>query len=255
MALEIVTVPCLTDNYAYLLHDPASGATAVVDVPEAGPIRAALAGRGWRLGRILITHHHADHIQGVEELRAATGAEVLGNAADAHRLPRLDRALRVGETVDLGEPVEVLEASGHTVGHVAYHAPASAAAFTADSLMVCGCGRVFEGTMPMMWATLERLAALPRATMIHSGHDYAAANLRFALTIEPRNEELKLRAAETERASAGGRPPVPALLALELATNPFLRPDSPAIRKLLGFDAEAENAEVFAEIRRRKDAF
>lgn len=255
MGLEIVTVPCLKDNYAYLLHDAASSRTTAVDVPEAGPMLAALGARGWRLERILLTHHHADHVEGVGALRAATGAEVWGAEADAHRLPPLDRALRPGETLDLGEPVEVLEASGHTVGHIAFHAPGSAAAFTADSLMACGCGRVFEGTMPMMWATLERLAALPAETRVFSGHEYAQANARFALTIEPGNEALKLRADAIAEARAAGRPTVPAPIALERATNPFLRPDQPAIRKLLGLGPQAENAEVFAEIRRRKDAF
>ena len=255
MGLEIVTVPCLTDNYAYLLHDPAGGSTTVIDVPEAAPVMAALSARGWRADRILITHHHDDHVQGVEALRAATGAEVLGAAADAHRLPRLDRALRPGETVDLGEPVAVLDASGHTVGHIAFHAPASRAVFTADSLMVCGCGRIFEGTAPMMWATLERLAALPPDTRVFSGHEYAASNVRFALTIEPDNDALKWRAGEIAAARAEGRPTVPAPIALERATNPFLRAEEPAIRKILGFGPEAETAEVFAEIRRRKDRF
>lgn len=255
MALEIAIVPCLTDNYAYLLHDPASGATAAVDVPDAAPVLAALEARGWRLGRILITHHHDDHIQGVETLRAATGAEVLGAAIDAHRLPPLDRALHPGDEVDMGEPLIVLDVPGHTVGHIAFHAPRSDAAFTADSLMVCGCGRVFEGTLPMMWASLQRLAALPGETRVYSGHDYAAANARFALTIEPQNEALRLRADDFAHARAAGRPVVPATIALERATNPFLRPDQPEIRKLLGFGPQAEDAEVFAEIRRRKDAF
>lgn len=249
MGLEIVTVPCLTDNYAYLLRGPAG--VTVIDVPEAGAVQAALEARGWQAARILITHHHPDHIQGVEALRAASGAEVLGAAADAHRLPRLDRALAPGDVVDLGEPLHVLDASGHTVGHIAFHAPQSAAVFTADSLMVCGCGRLFEGTPAMLWATLSRLAALPGDTRVYSGHDYAASNLRFARTIEPGNAALTLRA---ER-HAAGEPPVPVTLAEERATNPFLRPNQPAIRETLGFGPEAETVEVFAEIRRRKDVF
>lgn len=255
MALEILTLPCLSDNYAYLLHDPESGATAVVDVPDAAPVIAALDERGWRLGDILLTHHHADHIQGVAELVAATGARVTGAARDAHRLPPLDRQVAEGDTVRVGaEEGRVIDVSGHTVGHIAFHFPGSAAAFTADSLMAAGCGRIFEGTAPMMWESLCKLSALPAETLIHSGHEYTAANIRFALTIEPGNPALRLREANVAAARAKGQPTVPSALSEELATNPFLRPQVPEIRALLDM-ADAADAEVFAEIRRRKDRF
>ena len=253
MSPEIVTVPCLADNYAYLLHDSASGATAVIDVPEARPILAALAERGWTLGDILITHHHADHIGGVTELRAATGARVTGAAADAHRLPPLDRAVREGDILMIGETAgRVLDVPGHTIGHIAFHFPG--ALFSADSLMVMGCGRLFEGDAPTMWKTLTKLAALPPETLIFSGHEYAATNAAFALTLDSANETLKKRAKDITARRAAGKPTVPAPLALELETNPFLRARGAEMKALLGM-SERTDADVFAEIRRRRDRF
>jgi len=255
MPLEIVTIPCLKDNYAFLAHDPATGETAVVDVPEAAPVRAALEDRGWRLTLILITHHHWDHVQGVDELRAATGAAVVGAAADAHRLPPLDRAVTAGDTLAIGaETGTVIDVSGHTMGHVAYHFPDSGVVFTADSLMALGCGRLFEGDAATMWKSLSRLAALPGDTLVCSGHEYTAANAKFALTIEPDNAALTSRAEAIETARAEGRPTVPSTLAEELATNPFLRAGQPAVKAAVGMP-DATDAEVFAEIRARKDDF
>ena len=253
MPLELVTVPSLADNYAFLLHDPDSGATACIDVPEAAPIQAALTARGWTLSDIWITHHHPDHIDGVAALVAATGARVTGAAADAHRLPALDRALHPGDAVALGKVKgTVLDVSGHTVGHIAYVLPGFA--FTGDSLMAAGCGRLFEGDAAMMWASLSRLAALPDDTLICSGHEYTASNIRFALTVDPGNAALQARAARVAEARAAGRPTVPSTLADERATNPFLRAGNPAIRASLGM-ADAPDAAVFAEIRSRKDRF
>jgi len=255
MPLEIVTVPCLSDNYAYLAHDPATGETAVVDVPEAAPIRAALAERDWQLGTILITHHHADHVDGVEDLRRETGARVVGARADAHRLPPLDTAVAEGDSVAVGaETGEVIDVSGHTVGHIAFHFPASHAVFTADSLMALGCGRVFEGTAPMMWESLSKLAALPGDTLVYSGHEYTAKNAEFARTIEPDNAQLKSRCEAVEAARADGRPTVPSKLSEERATNPFLRAALPEVKTAIGM-TDAADAEVFAEIRKRKDRF
>ncbi|MDH3264418.1 MAG: hydroxyacylglutathione hydrolase [Paracoccaceae bacterium] len=255
MAMEIVTIPCLKDNYAFLLHDTATGATAVVDVPDETPVEAELARRGWALTDILLTHHHADHIDGVDALREATGAKVSGAAADARRLPRLDRAVAEGDTFTLGSAeVRVLDVSGHTVGHIAFHVPAANAVFTADSLMALGCGRVFEGTAPQMWQSLSKLAALPPGTRVCSGHEYTEANARFALTIEPANPDLVARAEHVRAARARGEPTVPSTLAEELATNPFLRARLPAVKAAIGMPG-APDAEAFAEIRRRKDRF
>ena len=255
MPLQIVTVPCLSDNYAYIVRDEASGRTALVDAPEAEPIRAELMARGWGLDEIWITHHHGDHIDGVPALKEAFGADVTGASADAHRLPPLDRAVADGDSFDFaGHDVQVLDVSGHTVGHVAFHIPDALAVFTADSLMALGCGRVFEGTFDQMWASLSKLAALPAETTVHSGHEYTAANAQFAQTIEPDNPALISRSEEIAVARAAGRPTVPSLLSEELATNPFLRASDAGVKASLGMPT-ASDAEVFAEIRSRKDRF
>lgn len=255
MPLDLVTIPCLTDNYAYLIHDAETGQTAVVDVPEPGPVLAVLSARQWRLTDILITHHHPDHIQGVDTLRAQTGAMVLGAAADAHRLPRLDLALTEADSFSIGrEFARVIDAPGHTIGHIAFYFPQSGLAFTADSLMAGGCGRLFEGTARQMHATLQKFASLPPETMICSGHEYTAANLRFAATIEPDNPALAARIAEVASARAANRATVPVKLSVELATNPYLRVHLPQVKAAVGLP-DAEDVAVFAEIRARKDKF
>ncbi|TMV85042.1 hydroxyacylglutathione hydrolase [Thioclava sp. BHET1] len=255
MPLQIVTIPCLTDNYAWILHDAETGATAVVDVPEAGPILAALETRGWQLSEILITHHHDDHIMGVPELRAATGAKVTGAKADSHRLPPLDRAVSEGDSLSIcGEPVQIFDVSGHTIGHIAFYFPQSGAVFTADSLMGLGCGRLFEGTPQMMWTSLGKLMALPPETLVCSGHEYSASNAKFALTIEPDNAALISRSERIAAARSKGAATVPVTLQEELETNPFLRASKPGVKAALGLSG-ASDAEVFAEIRRRKDVF
>lgn len=255
MALDLVTIPCLQDNYAYLIHDAASGETALVDVPEAGPILAALAARGWRLDRIFITHHHSDHSDGVPEVVAATGAKVFGAAADRHRLPPLDVALAEGDRVTVGaEAGEVIDVPGHTVGHIAFLFRASGLAFTADSLMAAGCGRLFEGTPQQMWASLMKLADLPGETLICSGHEYTASNLRFAASIEPGNPALQARIARVAAAREKGEATVPSRLSEELATNPFLRARLPEVKAGIGMAGQPDDL-VFAEIRERKNQF
>jgi hydroxyacylglutathione hydrolase len=255
MPFELITIPCLADNYAFLAHDPATGATLAVDVPEAGPISAELNARGWTLSHVLLTHHHADHVQGLADLLAAHPAQVIGAAADAHRLPPLDVQVAPGDSIDIGgQTGQVIDVSGHTVGHIAVHFPDSALVFTADSLMALGCGRLFEGTPAQMWESLSRLAALPAETVVCSGHEYTQSNAKFALSIDPDNPALISRSDAIDAARAAGQPTVPSTLALELATNPFLRPSDPAIRARLSLET-ATNAEVFAEIRARKDRF
>lgn len=252
---EIVTVPCRADNYAYLVRDRASGKVALVDAPAAGPIEAALEARGWGLNQIWITHHHGDHTEGVEALRARYGARVVGHIKDRARLPKLDHEVSEGETVPLGQTVaRVIDVSGHTIGHIAYVLDADKAAFTADSLMALGCGRIFEGTHAMMWDSLLKFLAMPDDMALYSGHNYGQANGRFALSIEPDNTALHDRIARIEAADAAGRPIVPVSLAEEKATNPFLRATRPSVKAALGL-AGADDAAVFAEIRRRKDSF
>ncbi|MCZ0812601.1 MAG: hydroxyacylglutathione hydrolase [Pseudomonadota bacterium] len=255
MTLQIETIPCLSDNYAYLAHDPDTGQTAAVDVPEAQPILDILEERDWTLSHVLITHHHADHVQGLDELLENAHAKVIGAAADAHRLPPLDIAVQEGDSIIIGNATgHVIEVPGHTVGHIAFHFPESETVFTADSLMALGCGRVFEGTMEQMWDSLCKLAALPPATTVCSGHEYTQANAKFALTIDPDNAALTSRAAAVDAAREKGHPTVPSKLSEELATNPFLRATDPAIQAHLGMTG-ADPAKVFAEIRKRKDAF
>lgn len=255
MPLELVTLPCLTDNYSFLIHDSASGDTAVVDVPESGVISEALRERGWALSHVLLTHHHWDHIDGLTGLLEAHPATVVGAKADAHRMPALDLAVSEGDSIAFGgETINVLDVSGHTIGHIAFHLPETGVVFTADSLMALGCGRLFEGSPDMMWTSLSKLASLPPETVVCSGHEYTEANARFAITVDPDNSALQKRVRDIAAARAAGRPTVPSLLSLELATNPFLRTADPDIRRHLGLQ-DAGPARVFAKIRQRKDNF
>lgn len=255
MTLELITIPCLTDNYAYLLHDSETGDTALIDAPESAPVLAELKRRGWHLDQIFLTHHHWDHIDGVTAIVEATSAEVIGAAADAHRLPPLTRALIEGDTVQVGGySGVVIDVPGHTIGHIAFYFADSGFAFTADSLMAGGCGRLFEGTPGQMFASLSKLAALPPETLICSGHEYTTSNLRFALSIEPDNPDLQSRVAATATARAQNRATVPSRLRDELATNPFLRAGLPHIKEVLGM-GPATDLDAFTEIRALKDKF
>lgn len=253
MPLDLITIPCRQDNYAFVLHDQETGETALIDAPEAGPIQATLNARGLTLDWILITHHHHDHVEAVDTLR--TGAKVIGAAADAHRLPDLDIAVSPEDRLTIcGEPCDVMAADGHTVGHIAFHFPDSKILFSADSLMALGCGRLFEGTPDQMWDTMQRFRALPDDTLVCSGHEYTQSNGAFALTIEPENTDLLGRIAEVGNKRAQGLPTVPSLLSIEKQTNPYLRADMSALKSALGMK-NAPDVEVFAEIRHRKDVF
>ena len=253
MPLELVTIPCLEDNYAYLMHNAATGATALVDAPETAPIQAELDRRGWTLTDIILTHHHWDHVDGLEPLRGT--ARVIGAKADAHRLPKLDLEVTEGDSPSiLGETVQVFDVSGHTVGHIAIYFPDSGIAFTADSLMAMGCGRLFEGTPAQMWESMLKLRVLPDDTIIASGHEYTLGNAKFASSLGEDNPALAKRIADVEAARAASLPTVPSTLALEKATNPFLRADDPHLKSAIDLP-HASDAEVFAEIRGRKDKF
>jgi hydroxyacylglutathione hydrolase len=255
MPLEIVTIPCLSDNYAFLVHDTKSGETAVVDVPEAGPIKAELSKRGWTLSAVWLTHHHWDHADGLPDLLADHPATVVGAKADAHRLPKLDRAVSDGDFFTFGgEPVHILDVSGHTIGHIALHLPETAALFTADSLMALGCGRLFEGSPAQMFESLQKTAAMPDETTIYSGHEYTASNAAFAATVDPENPALISRTLDITAKRKNGQPTVPSSLQLERETNPFLRAHDPAIQAHLNMTGAAP-LDVFTEIRARKDRF
>ncbi|MCB1360398.1 MAG: hydroxyacylglutathione hydrolase [Rhodobacteraceae bacterium] len=248
MPIEIIR--CLQDNYAYLLHDEATGETTLIDAPEAPPILAALRARGWALTRVLITHHHWDHVEGLAAILAEAPALVFGARADAHRLPPLDHAFEPGDRLPGG--VEVLDAPGHTVGHVAFHVPALHAVFTADSLMTHGCGRLFEGTPDQMFETIARLDALPADTRVYSGHDYAAANLAFAARFAPDPAALAERQAALPVLARKGLPTTGTTLASERLLNPYLRCHLPQVAAAAGL-AGADARSVLAEIRRQKD--
>jgi hydroxyacylglutathione hydrolase len=256
MPLDLVLVPCSADNYAVLLHDAESGATAVVDTPDPAPIAAELDRRGWRLSHILITHHHGDHTAGNMALKERFGATVVGPEAEAATIPGLDIPVREGSALDFaGREVRVIETPGHTRGHVTFYLPEEGVAFAGDTLFTLGCGRLLEDTPEAMWRSLGKLAALPGETLVYSGHEYTQSNARFALTIEPDNAALRARAQSIDAARARGEPTVPTTIALELSTNPFLRAGEPWVKAAIGLPESASDVESFAEIRRRKDGF
>jgi len=225
--IEVVRIPVLSDNYVWLAHDPESGETAVVDPAVAEPVLAAAAARDWQITQIWNTHWHPDHTGGNSAIKAATGCTVTAPAAEAARIPTLDRAVAEGDIVCLGEiEAEVIEVPAHTAGHIAYLLPGENSAFVGDTLFAMGCGRLFEGTAGQMFAKMQRLAALPPDTLVYCAHEYTLANGRFALTIDPDNPALVERMAEVEALRARGDATVPTTIALELATNPFMRSGS-----------------------------
>lgn len=256
MSARVHQFACLKDNFGALIHDPATGATAAVDAADADAIIAETMAQGWELSDLLITHHHFDHTQGIAGLKARyPRLRVFGPAAEAARIAGLDVTLREGDIATVGSlKAKVIETPGHTAGHIVYYFDDDEIAFCGDTLFALGCGRVMETPMAVMWSSLAKLAALPGETQIYCGHEYTQANARFALTIEPENAALVHRAKEIDRLRAQGAATLPTSVAAELATNPFLRAETPAIQSRLGL-AGADPAAVFAEIRTRKDRF
>ena len=252
-SLEIELVPCLKDNYAYLVHDRDTGLTAIVDPSEPEPVRKALTDRGWKLTHILNTHHHFDHTGGNIPLKEAFGAKVIGPEKDRDRIPGIDVGVDEQSGWTFGSrSVRVLEIPAHTRAHIAF--VVDDVAFTGDTLFAMGCGRLFEGTPAMMWTSLSKLMRLPDATRVYCGHEYTLNNGRFALTLEPENHDLADRMRAVEAARARSAPTIPSTIGLEKKTNPFLRPGSPEIRRSLNL-ASADDVAVFAEMRKRKDSF
>jgi hydroxyacylglutathione hydrolase len=240
MTVTVQPVPILSDNYAWLLRETVSGAVAIVDPADAAGVFPAIEAAG-RLDLILLTHHHADHTAGTDEVRARYNCPVVGARADAHRLPRLDIAVGEGDEVSFGATSAiVLETPGHTLGHIAYFFPKGAVLLCGDTLFSVGCGRLLEGTAEQMFASLRKLSALPDETLVACGHEYTASNVQFGLTQEPDNMALHSRALEVMQLRSAGQSTVPSMLAQERATNPFLR---------------APTAARLAEIRRAKDDF
>jgi hydroxyacylglutathione hydrolase len=254
-ALEIELVPCLRDNYAYLVRDAGDGVCAIVDPSEAPPVRAALDSRGWRLTHILNTHHHWDHTGGNAELKEAYGATVVGPEKDRARIPAIDVGVEEGSPFALGSRrARVIEIPAHTRAHIAFAFEDDSAVFTGDTLFAMGCGRLFEGTPEMMWRSLSKLMQLNEYIRVYCGHEYTLANGRFALTLEPGNRDLVSRMREVEKLRAENAPTIPSTIGLEKRTNPFLRVQSDEIRRTLNM-RDASEVEVFAEMRARKDVF
>jgi len=239
--LDIIRIPAFTDNYIWLVHDPVSNETVVIDPGDAAPVLAEAERRGWTIGQVWNTHWHGDHTGGNAEVKAATGAIVSGPAAEAAKIPTLDVQLADGDTVRLGEHVaRVIAAPGHTAGHILFHMPEDATIFVGDTLFAMGCGRLFEGTAEQMFGNMQWLATLPGETSVYCAHEYTQSNGRFALTVEPANAHVAARMRDVDAARAAGEPTVPTTIALERATNPFQR---------------ARSAEELAKYRADKDNF
>ena len=239
--VEIARIPALSDNYIWLMHDPDSLETVVVDPAEAAPVLAEADRRGWKISQIWNTHWHPDHTGGNSAIKAATGASITGPAAESGRIPTLDRMVSEGDRVRFGDlEAKVMEVPAHTAGHIAYHLPSEDVVFVGDTLFAMGCGRLFEGTAAQMHANLQRLAALPPETRVYCAHEYTLSNGRYALVAEPDNEAVRARMAEVEALRSAGEATIPTTIALERATNPFVR---------------AGSAEMLAERRAAKDAF
>jgi hydroxyacylglutathione hydrolase len=244
---------CLKDNFGVLVHDPETDATASIDAPEAAPVEAALKATGWKLTDILVTHHHHDHTGGIEELKERYGCRVVAPDAEADGIPDVDETVSENDIVRVGGlQARVLETPGHTAGHITYFFPDDKLCFAGDTLFSIGCGRVIEGNAEMMWDSLLKLRALADDTRVYCGHEYTAANIRFAKTIEPDNAALAKREQEVSRLTAEKKPTAPSLLGDEKAANPFLRADVPEVAAKVGL-AGAPAWQVFAEIRERKN--
>jgi hydroxyacylglutathione hydrolase len=247
--------PCRSDNYGVLLHDPATGATASIDAPEAGPVEAALKAAGWKLTDILVTHHHADHTDGIMALKDKYKCRVVAPAAEAKKIPGVDETVREGDKVKVGNLTgNVIETPGHTLGHIAFWFHADKLAFVGDTLFSIGCGRVIEGTMDQMWGSMLKLRDLPDDTQIYCGHEYTAVNIKFALSIDKDNQVLAARDAQVQQQLAEGEPTIPVTIGDEKLANPFLRADVADLACDIGM-AGKPAAQVFAEIRARKNKF
>ena len=255
MSIIIDQFMCRSDNFGVLMHDEASGQTAIIDAPEEAPILTAITRTGWTPNVILTTHHHSDHVEANLALKQRFKLRIVGPQAEAAKIPGIDETVEEGSRFDFaGRMVHVIETPGHTAGHVSYHLPADGLAFTGDTLFALGCGRLFERPAAVMFESLKKLAALPRETKVYCGHEYTQSNARFALSVDPTNSALKERAARIEALRAEGKPTLPTTIGEELATNPFLRSHDPTIRRNLGME-NASDVEVFTEIRKRKDNF
>ncbi len=253
--LQIHQFTMRSDNFGVLIHDPQSGQCASIDAPEEAGVLAALSEKGWKLSHILLTHHHFDHVEGVAGLKARFGCHVMGPALEKSKIENMDELLNDGDVFDFGgDRVRVISTPGHTLGMINFYFQDAKMVFTGDTLFALGCGRVFEGDGAMMSESMKKLAALPDETAVYCGHEYTLANGRFALGIDPENKALQRRMEKFTKLRAQNKPTLPTTIGDELATNPFLRTNDRAIRSLLKME-NASDAEVFTEIRNRKDRF
>ena len=253
MPLEIIVVPCLRDNYAFLVHEPSTRCTAVVDTPEVAPIQAALDARGWQLDYILNTHHHPDHVGGNTLLSKAHECMVIGPAAEAARIPGLHRGVGEGDRIQLGRATGIVwETPAHTSGHISFHFPDDEAIFVGDTLFAVGCGRLFEGTEHQMWAAMQRYRALPDQTRVYCGHEDTASNIRFARSVDPRNKALARREHEVAQVRAAGQFTIPTTVLQERETNPFMRADAPDLAAAVQRPG-APPGDVLGALRERKN--
>jgi len=255
MPAETRLFMCRSDNFGVLLHDPATGATAAIDAPEAAPIEKVLQETGWKLTDILVTHHHADHTDGIEELKAKYKCRVVAPAGEAAKIPGGDETVREGDKVKVGSlSANVIETPGHTLGHIAYWFHGDNIVFVGDTLFSIGCGRVIEGTPAQMWDSLKKLRDLPENTAIYCGHEYTLSNIKFARTIEPNNQALAAREAQAKKQVDSGKPTIPTTIGDEKRENCFLRADIAEVAAGIGM-AGKPAVDVFTEIRTRKNNF
>jgi len=251
--LEVHQFPCLSDNYGYLLHDSESQETVCIDTPDADAYLREAALKGWQITQIWNTHWHPDHAGGNAAIKATTGCRIVAPASETEKIGVIDCPVKHGDVVTVGDrKAHVIDVGGHTSGHVAYHLPGACIAFVGDALFALGCGRMFEGTAPQFWASLQRLKALPAETMLYCAHEYTASNARFALHADPDNAELQAYAQDVDKRREKGLPTVPTKLERELRTNPFLRADAPAMQGRWGGGSAVE---TFAALRSAKDSF
>lgn len=255
MAVEVRLIPCLSDNYAVLMHDKDSKTTALVDAPEAAPILRVLEKEGWTLTHILITHHHPDHVQGIKEIRTKYPVPVYGPRAEADRIPDISVKLGHLDVAEVGPfRAEIIDTPGHTAGHIVYHFRSEQLLFAGDTLFALGCGRPFERPAEVLWQSLQKLRELPLETKIYCGHEYTLGNARFSVTVDPNNGQLKERLKQIEGMRAKNEPTVPSTMQEEIQTNPFMRADIPAVQEAVGMKGE-ESGAVFTKLRELKNSF
>jgi len=255
MAAELRLIPCLSDNYAALMHDHETKTTALIDAPEAGPILAALDKEGWQLTHILITHHHPDHVQGIKEIRAKFPVPVYGPRGEADRIPDISVRLGNHDVAEVGPwRADIIETPGHTAGHIVYYFEREALLFSGDTLFALGCGRPFERPAEVLWQSLLRLREIAPETRVYCGHEYTLSNAKFSVTVDPKNVQLKARLKDIEEKRARGEPTVPSTLEEEVRTNPFMRADNVDVQEAIGMKGQDAGA-VFTRLRELKNTF